>query len=299
MRVLITNDDGIDAPGLRALARAAAEAGHEVTVAAPHREASGSGAALNAVTASGRLVLSRVELDGGPAFAAAGQAFSVAASPAYIAVLAALGVFGPAPDILLSGINRGANAGHAILHSGTVGAALTAATEGLRALAVSLDVLTALPGADALFRERDGSGGALAREPSAGVLPREGSAGVLLRGREDGAGREALHWATAGELAMDLLSWLAEAPPATVLNLNVPNRPRPAVRGVRRAVPAPFGQVRMSVAEAARDYARITVVVREETPPPDTDLALLTAGYATLTALRPPADDPDLDLPVD
>jgi 5'-nucleotidase len=262
VRLLITNDDGIAAPGLRALARAAAEAGHDVTVAAPHREASGSGAALTAVTDQGRLLLEQVAYDGL-------RAYAVAASPAYIAVLAALGVFGPAPEVLLSGINRGANAGHAILHSGTVGAALTAANEGLRALAVSLDVLTSLPGAHSVqeaFRERDG---------------------------------EVLHWATAGTVAARLLPWLAEAPPATVLNLNVPDRPLASVRGLRRAVPAPFGQVRMAVAEAAEGFARIMVEVREESAPPGTDLALLTEGYATLTALRSPGEDRTLPLPAD
>ncbi|MFI5906960.1 5'/3'-nucleotidase SurE [Dactylosporangium sp. NPDC051541] len=261
MRLVITNDDGIDAPGLRALALAAAEAGHAVTVAAPDQEQSGTGAALAAVTDQGRVVLRAVPFDGL-------RAFSVAASPAYIAVLASLEVFGPRPDALLSGINRGANAGHAILHSGTVGAALTAANEGLRALAVSLDVLTSLPGAaqsvQEAFREREG---------------------------------EVLHWSTAAGYAVQLLPWLASAPAATVLNLNVPDRPRPEVLGLRRAAPAPFGQVRMAVAEAAADFARITVEVREESSPPGTDLALLTAGYATLTALRPPAEDPDVPLP--
>ena len=50
------------------------------------------------------------------------------------------GAFGERPDIVLSGINRGPNTGHAVLHSGTVGAALTASTFGLPALAMSLDV---------------------------------------------------------------------------------------------------------------------------------------------------------------
>ncbi|GAA3304883.1 5'/3'-nucleotidase SurE [Dactylosporangium vinaceum] len=258
MRLLITNDDGIRAPGLRALALAAAQAGHDVTVAAPHQEQSGAGAALSAVTDQGRVILEPVPFDGL-------RAFSVAASPAYIAVLAALEVFGPAPDALLSGINRGANAGHAILHSGTVGAALTAANEGLRALAVSLDVLTSLPSASQsvqeFFREREG---------------------------------EVLHWSTAATLAVRLLPRLAAAPPSTVLNLNVPDRPLPELRGLRRATPAPFGQVRMAVAEAAAGFARITVEVREDASPPGTDLALLTDGYATLTALRPPSEDPDL-----
>src|SRR5688572_24935355 len=121
--VLITNDDGIAAPGIRRLAAAVRAAGHSVLVAAPLQEASGMSAALNAVTEDGRIVVEpRVlrGLDGVPAF-------GVAASPAYITVLGALGAFGPVPDIVLSGVNRGANAGHAVLHSGTVGAALTGA----------------------------------------------------------------------------------------------------------------------------------------------------------------------------
>jgi 5'-nucleotidase len=54
-------------------------------------------------------------------------------------MLAILGAFGDKPDLVLSGINRGANSGRAIIHSGTVGAALTAAGQGRPALAVSLD----------------------------------------------------------------------------------------------------------------------------------------------------------------
>jgi 5'-nucleotidase len=137
-RVLVTNDDGVHAPGIRLLARAARDAGYDVTVAAPREEASGTSAALTAVTDEGRVMFAPVSLpglDGVPAFA-------VAASPAYIALLAGLGVFGPVPELVLSGINRGANAGRAILHSGTVGAAVTAAAGGARAMAVSLDVLS-------------------------------------------------------------------------------------------------------------------------------------------------------------
>ncbi|MER7009489.1 5'/3'-nucleotidase SurE [Dactylosporangium sp. NPDC000555] len=269
MRVLITNDDGIAAPGLRALARSARDHGHDVVVAAPHREASGSGTALTAVTDAGRLLLEAVELDGLPGV----PAYSVAASPAYIAVLAAIGAFGPAPDALLSGINRGANAGHAILHSGTVGAALAAANEGLRALAVSLDIFTALSttGAD--------SDAAL----SASGNPAD----------------DALHWDSAGTLAARLLPWLSQAPPGTVLNLNVPDRPLPRIPGVRRATPAPFGQVQMTLAEAGHDFARITVAVREDEHPPGTDLALLAEGYATLTAIRPLTEDPSVTPPTD
>src|SRR5437764_9905885 len=52
------------------------------------------------------------------------------------------GAFGPPPDLVLSGINDGPNTGHAVLHSGTVGAALTAATHGCRSVAFSLGVAT-------------------------------------------------------------------------------------------------------------------------------------------------------------
>jgi 5'-nucleotidase len=136
MRVLVTNDDGVDSPGLRALARTAVAAGHEVVVAAPAHEASGSGAALSAVDAAGRVVVEPRDLptlDGVPAFA-------VAASPAFIVLLGTRGAFGEPPEVVLSGINLGANTGIAVIHSGTVGAALTAVNNGCRAMAVSLDV---------------------------------------------------------------------------------------------------------------------------------------------------------------
>lgn len=143
MRALITNDDGIDAPGLAALAHAAADAGLDVTVAAPAHEHSGASASIiatqgTAVTAAGGKGTVRTErrslagIDG--------AAFAVHAAPALITLLALHGSFGPLPDVVLSGINRGANVGGAIMHSGTVGAALTAGQGGVRALAVSLDV---------------------------------------------------------------------------------------------------------------------------------------------------------------
>jgi 5'-nucleotidase len=58
--------------------------------------------------------------------------------PAFIALTGSRGAFGPVPDIVLSGVNKGYNTGYAILHSGTVGAALTASTHGRRSMAVSM-----------------------------------------------------------------------------------------------------------------------------------------------------------------
>ncbi|MEU4793438.1 5'/3'-nucleotidase SurE [Micromonospora tulbaghiae] len=268
-RVLVTNDDGVHAPGIRALARAAYERGLDVVVAAPEAEASGMSAALSAVTEDGRLVFRETELDGLPGV----PAYAVAASPAYIAVLAGLGVFGPVPHLLLSGINRGANAGHAVLHSGTVGAALTAGNNGIRALAVSLDVLT----------------------PAAASAGSGGAAIAVLDSVDD----ESRHWSTAAELAATLLPWLAAADPGTVLNLNVPDLPADQVAGLRQATLAPFGQVQVSVAERGEGFVRTAVEENAVRAVPGTDIAWLAEGYAAVTAIRALGHLPDVELPVD
>jgi 5'-nucleotidase len=133
MRVLVTNDDGIDAPGLAALARHAVEAGHDVFVLAPQEEMSGAGASMGSLALHHPIeVRPRAipTLDGVPAHAAA-------ATPAACAILGCLGAVGPPPDLVLSGINHGFNVGRSALHSGTVGAALTAAAWGAKGLAVS------------------------------------------------------------------------------------------------------------------------------------------------------------------
>jgi 5'-nucleotidase len=135
MRILVTNDDGIDSPGLHALAAMAVRQGHDVVVAAPAREASGAGSSLTGVEADGRIATqTRAPLFPGV------PTFAVSASPAFIALMATRGAYGPEPDVVLSGINRGPNTGAAVLHSGTVGAAFTAVANGCRAMAVSLDV---------------------------------------------------------------------------------------------------------------------------------------------------------------
>ena len=135
MRALVTNDDGIHGRGLSALAAAAVEAGLDVTVAAPSWDSSGASASLTAVERDGRFLLSAEALPG----LADVKAYGVEAAPAFIVRAAVRGAFGHEPDLVLSGINHGPNTGHAVLHSGTVGAALTAATFGKRAAAFSLD----------------------------------------------------------------------------------------------------------------------------------------------------------------
>jgi len=136
MRALITNDDGIDSDGIRALAQVALDADLETTVAAPSWDSSGAAASLTAVERDGRFLIEERELVG----LAGARVLSAEAAPAFIVRAAVTGAFGSPPDIVLSGINRGPNTGHAVLHSGTVGAALTAATFDLPAMAVSLDI---------------------------------------------------------------------------------------------------------------------------------------------------------------
>jgi 5'-nucleotidase len=191
-------------------------------------------------------------------------------------VLAGLGTFGPPPDIVLSGINRGANAGYATLHSGTVGAALTAANQGSCAMAVSLDVLSAL-GAD----------------PATG--------GATLAQRLDALDDEGLEWATAAHLAGTLLGQLSGLPDGTILNLNVPNRPLATLPGVRMASLAPFGQVQMAIAESGEGFVRTAIQDNSDRSLEGTDLALLAQGYATVTPIRSirAVEDVKLDLPPD
>lgn len=136
----MTNDDGIDAPGLAALVRAAADAGHRVIAAAPARQASGSSAAVLIDPVPGEDAPARIRVEERSVEGAA-SAWAVSASPALCVRLAIGGSFGEPPEVVLSGVNPGPNTGRVLLHSGTVGAVLTAGTMGVPAIAVSLDEL--------------------------------------------------------------------------------------------------------------------------------------------------------------
>lgn len=135
-RILVTNDDGVSSPGLGVLAQHLADAGHEVMVAAPAAEASGSGAAIGAIVTGHTVTTERVELPEAPGI----TAFSVDGAPGRCVFVAAIGGFGQPPQLVVSGVNPGANVGKfAQLHSGTLGAALTSAGLGISGLAVSID----------------------------------------------------------------------------------------------------------------------------------------------------------------
>ena len=133
MNVFVTNDDGVDAPGLRVLAAALAAAGHDVLVVAPADDRSGSGAAIGKLYRDRPLPVVDHTWDDLPDIVVR----SIDAPPATAVRAACLGAFGDVPDIVVAGINPGANTGHLVIHSGTVGAALTAAGLDVPAIAVS------------------------------------------------------------------------------------------------------------------------------------------------------------------
>ncbi|MDT7656707.1 MAG: 5/3-nucleotidase [Pseudonocardiales bacterium] len=246
---LITNDDGIGAPGLHALAAAAVAAGQRVVVAAPAEQSSGAGASIMADQRNGRVPVRRHELpglDGVPAY-------GVSAQPAFIAFAAMRGWFAEPPTLVLSGINEGANLGRAIAHSGTVGAALTAGRLGVRALAVSLDSDDTPDGTD----------------PG---------------------------WAVAAGLVPEVLELLARTPEGTVLTLNVPDLPADQLGELRVATLATKGKVEFRVHNLDDDQIGVHSITPPGTAEPGSDVALLSAGHPTLTAVRSVGEDAGLPL---
>ena len=178
MRILLTNDDGLDAPGIAAMALALSEF-HDVTVIAPSRERSGASHALT------MLEPIRVH-DRGP------KRWAVDGTPVDCVYLGLHQLCGEHPDVVVSGINKGANLGDDVLYSGTVGAAREAALNNIPALAVSLDT-----------------------QSWADVGPQfhfESAAAFAIK--------------TIASMTSDPL------PVGTVLNLNVPNRPLQDIPGL-------------------------------------------------------------------
>jgi len=233
VRILLTNDDGITSPGLHALAAHLHTLGYDVVVAAPQHDMSGSSASIGRLHADEHIDVTRVPIPGVDGL----EGYAVAGPPGLTAMVGRLGGFGEPPAVVVSGINTGLNTGHSVLHSGTVGAALTAANFGGSGLAVSI-------------------------EPT-----------------------DPWHFDTACEYAAAALRWLVDsAPGCTVLNLNVPGRPRDEVAGLRWATLDRFGSVRAAVES---DEERLQIEFRDTgaTLEPESDTALVSQGYATLTTI--------------
>lgn len=128
MRVLVSNDDGVDAPGIHALARGLREAGHDVVVVAPDRDRSG---ASNSLTLDAPIRVIRLD----------DRTWKVYGTPTdcvHVAVTGMLDALGLEPDMVVSGINNAANLGDDVIYSGTVAAAMEGRFLGLPSVAMSL-----------------------------------------------------------------------------------------------------------------------------------------------------------------
>lgn len=172
MRILISNDDGVYAPGLAILADAMASIA-EVRVVAPDRDRS---AASNSLTLSRPLHIKQLD----------NRYYSVEGTPTDCVHLALTGLLDFKPDLVLSGINSGANLGDDVLYSGTVAAAMEGRYLGLPAMAISL------------------------------------------------VGENVSYYETAAAIAQLLVLQLRPQmlPFKTILNVNVPNLPLQAIKGI-------------------------------------------------------------------
>ncbi len=129
--ILVTNDDGITAPGLRVLIKAIKEIG-EVVVVAPDSPQSGMG---HAITIDSTLYSKKVTIDreeGAP------SEYSCSGTPADCVKLALQEILDKKPDLCVSGINHGSNASINVIYSGTMSAAIEAGIEGIPAIGFSL-----------------------------------------------------------------------------------------------------------------------------------------------------------------
>ncbi len=135
--ILLTNDDGVQSPGIAAAAKTLAAIG-ELVVAAPRDQQTSAGRSLP-VTTDGRIERVKIKL---PQSGEELDAYAVGGTPAQSVLHAILEILPRTPDLVVSGINYGENVGTGVTISGTVGAALEAAAMGIPALAVSLQILS-------------------------------------------------------------------------------------------------------------------------------------------------------------
>ena len=250
VRILVTNDDGVRAPGIAALALVAARSGHDVVVVAPMVDYSGSGAAVGPVHSRHGVDYESHTIEGVDV-----PTFGIDGPPALAVILACVGGFGARPDVVLSGINHGINVGRSALHSGTIGAALTAAHFGLRSLAVSIRF-----GADPVPWEAPAS---LAAE----LIPVlfEAEAGTTLNLNVPNVPLSELRGFRAGRLGHGgvIRSAVQDTGGGDVL----PHFALPTM---------PSGTLRLDLSPPGSN----------RNDDPDTDSGLLAQGYASITALR-------------
>jgi 5'-nucleotidase len=261
VRILVTNDDGIDSEGIVILAKAMADLG-EVTVVAPDKEYSGASASLGALQLL-RPEVHRRRVDG------ATEAWAVEGPPALCVMFATLGVFERRFDMVVAGINPGVNVGRSVYHSGTVGAALTARTRGLPAIAVSQAV--------------EGFG-----------IEGQGWEKMLTD----------MKWDTAAQVALCVAGALGDRPQATpvLVNLNVPNVELGELRGwqrtsIGRVPPRVISDARLEAVEGRAGVYKVVMEWGDTVElPAGTDGGAVEEGKVSLCLL---GHLTDVDTPAD
>lgn len=259
MNILLTNDDGVGAEGLAVLARhvshwvstAPDDEERQAIIVAPMTNYSGMSSAVGDVFDRPTVPYIQHHLDGVTGV----PTYGLDAPPALCAILGALGNFDFVPDVVLSGINAGANVGRSILHSGTIGAILTGAQLGLSGLAVSVQ-----------WSEK-------MHYDTAATLAVE-----LL---------ESLATAPRGTL------YNLNVPNVPLEELSGIRRGRVSRAGVVKAPPReePFtplahdGEIPLRVGAASPQLGDVSDEAADE------DGALVAAGFASLTPLRGPSED--------
>ena len=250
MNILVTNDDGIDSVGLHVLARAMREHG-DVTILAPDSEYSGASAAFGAIHLM-RPDIHRVHIDG------IDDAWALTGPPALCVMMAHLGVLDRKFDLVVSGINPGANVGRSVYHSGTIGATLTGRNYGMSGVAVSQAV-----------------------------------AGFGIEGQGWDEMVKGQIWDTAATVASHVVGGIIAAPhhEPVVVNVNVPNLPLDEVKGWRRTrvghePPRAMVQATMEAKEGHTSSFNIKMSWGDPLPLPiDTDGGAVEAGEVSITFL--------------
>ncbi len=254
MRILVTNDDGIDSIGLHVLVRAMCDldGDHQIVVAAPDREFSGAGAALGAL----HLIQPEVHRSQIPDCDA--ETWTVNGPPGLCVMFARLGAFGEPFDLIVSGINPGANVGRAVYHSGTIGACLTGRNGEVSGVAVSQAVK-----------------------------------GFSVEGQAWDEMIKDLHWESAATVAKAVVQSMVDDMPdeTVVVNLNVPDLPVDELRGWRHAQvgmrpPRTVASAELSPIPGKTEAYKVTMQWGEKLDLEDgTDAQLVEDGYVAITYL--------------
>ena len=240
MKILLTNDDGIYAPGLEVLEAIAREFSDDIWICAPDEEQSGMGHALTLT----RPVRLRQYGE---------RRFAVTGTPTDSVTMGLRKVIDGTPDLILSGVNRGANLGDDITYSGTVSAAIEGALAGVRSIAMSQVM-------------------------------------GPVRGREDGS-RE-YYFAAARAWGTKVLAPLLDTPlpDRTLVNVNFPALAPDRIKGIR-AVRQGFHDYSRGTVVEGRDprgfqYYWFGLEAIEHTLDHGTDLEAIDEGYIAVTPLQ-------------